>query len=113
MIEEIDTNSKFSNKDIPDGKNTFRVMSVKKNEKLYIFTLSYDNGKEGEQVFFSSTIAPLLKALGCKESKPGVYILDTDVILGTSFVATVSREADKKDPTKIYQRMKDFGEVPF
>lgn len=113
MQEIIDTNSKFAGKDIPEGKNTFRVASYKKNDKMYIFTLSYDGGKQGEQVFFSSDIAPLLKAVGCKESAPGIYILDTDIVLGAQFTALVYREANKKDPTKIYQKMKDFDEVPF
>lgn len=112
MIEEIDTNLRNKN-DIPDGRNTFRIMSMKKNEKLYIFSLSYDGEKTGEQVFFSSNIGPLLKVLGCKESKPGIYVLDTEVVIGASFTATVFREASKKDANKIYQNMKDFDEVPF
>lgn len=113
MQEIIDTNGSFGDKDIPDGKNTFRIIKFRKNEKMYIFTLSYDGEKEGEQVFFSSSIGPLLKALGCKESAKGVYILDTDVVLGATFTATVSHEPNKKDPTKIYQNMKDISEIPF
>lgn len=113
MQEIIDTNSDYSGKDIPEGKNTFRVLKFKKNGKMYIFTLSYDGGKEGDQVFFAGTVGPLLKVLGCKESAKGVYILDTDTVLGASFSATVYLEPSKKDATKIYRNMKDFDEVPF
>lgn len=113
MIEQIDTNSNFAGKEIPEGRNTFRVTNFKKNEKMYIFTLSYDNGKEGDMVFFSSNIGPLLKVLGCKESAKGIYILDTGVIMGVAFTATVFLEPNKKDKTKIYRNMKDFDEVPF
>lgn len=113
MIETIDTNFDYSGKDIPEGRNTFRVTGFKKNGKLYIIKVSYDGGKEGEQVFFASNIGPLLKVLGCSESTPGVYILDTDVIIGKPFAATVFLQTDKKDPNKVYRNMKDFDEQPF
>lgn len=114
MQEVIDTNFKaFGNKDIADGKNTFRILNIKKNEKMYIFVLSYDGDKQGEQVFFASNIGPLLKVLGCDESAKGVYILDFEKVMGKTFTATVFHEANKKDPNKVYQNMKDFDEVPF
>lgn len=112
MIEEIDTNSNFAAKEIPDGSHSFRVTNFKKHENLYIFTLSYE-GVEGEQVFFGNQMGDFLKCMGCQESKKGIYIFDSDKVLGGSFKATVYREADKKNPAKIYQRMKDFDEVPF
>jgi len=112
MIEEIDTNNNFDSKKIPDGVHSFRIVNFKKHKNLYIFTLSYD-GVEGEQTFFGNQMGDFLKCLGCKESKKGVYIFDSELVLGGVFKATVYQEADKKDPTKIYQRMKDFDEVPF
>lgn len=111
MIEEIDTNSNFANKEIPDGKHTFRVVNFKKHASLYIFTLSYD-GQEGEQAFFGNQMGDFLKCMGCKESSKGIYIFDSDKVLGGSFTAVVYREADKKTG-KMYARMKDFDEVPF
>lgn len=111
MQEIVDTN--YDRKEIPEGRNTFRVINFKKNEKMYIFTFSYDGGKEGDQVFFASNLGPFLKILGCKESAPGVYILDTEVVLGKSFTATLFLEPSKKDATKMYRNMKDFDEVPF
>ena len=115
MEEIIDTNyvGGFGNKEIPDGKYTFRIKGFKKNGKMYIFTLIYDGDMQGEQVFFAGNIGPLLKVLGCKEATKGVYIFDSELVLGSQFTATVCHEANKKDPTKIYQNMKDFDEVPF
>lgn len=116
MIEEIDTNSNFAKKELPEGSNTFRVLATRKGEKgMYIWTFSYDGGKEGEMVFFGSNMGPLLKVLGCKENpeKPGFYTLDTSITDGGQFKATVYSEASTKDPKKIYKNMKDFDEVPF
>lgn len=110
MIEEIDTNSKFANKDIADGLHKFRVLGFKKHGNLYIFPLSYDNGEEGEQVFFGNQMADFLRVLGCKESSKGIYIFDSEKVIGGEFSATVFHEADNKDKSKIYQRMKDFKE---
>lgn len=113
MEEIIDTNGQYGNKELPEGKNTFRITRFKKNGKLYIFTLSYDGGSEGEQVFFASNIGPLLKVLGCKEAEKGLYIFDSDKVIGATFTGTVVREASKKDKSKVYQNMKDFDELPF
>lgn len=116
MEEIIDTNfkSNFEKLEIPDGKNTFRITRFKKNGKMYIFTLTYNGDQEGEQVFFASNIGPLLKALGCKEAEKGLYIFDSDKVLGSAFKATVYRGENKKDPSKPYQNMKDFeGDIPF
>lgn len=115
MEEIIDTNFKggFSKQEIPDGKNTFRITRFKKNGKMYIFTLTYDGDQEADQVFFSSNLGPLLKVLGCKEAEKGLYIFDSDKVIGATFTATVVHEASKKDASKVYQNMKDFDEVPF
>lgn len=111
--EEIDTNSNFSNKEIPDGTHGFRVLGVKKHEAMYIWSLSYENGAEGEIVFFANNMGPLLKVLGCKETAPGKYKLESSVVDGVPFKATVYGEPDKKDKNIIRKRMKDFDEVPF
>lgn len=114
MLEEIDTNSNFSNEGIPDGRYTFRILDIRTNGLLRIFGLSYDGGKEADQIFFDNQLGALLKCLGCKETSKGKYILDSDKTIGDVFKATVYHEPDKKDKTKIYQRMKDFEqEVPF
>lgn len=113
MIEEIDTNSNFENKEIPDGRNSFRVMDVRKAKSLYVWELTYNNGQEGDQSFFANTMGPLLKVLGCKETDKGKYALNSEEVKGKSFTATVYREADKKDPSIIRQRMKDFSDLPF
>ena len=113
MIEEIDTNSNFDNKEIPDGKHSFRVSGVRKAKLLYVWELTYENGEEGEQTFFGNTMGPLLKCLGCKETSKGVYSFNSDELKGKSFSASVYHEADKKDSSIIRQRMKDFDELPF
>jgi hypothetical protein len=113
MIESIDTNSNFADKEIPDGIHSFRVLGFRKHANLYIFPLSYDDGQEGEQVFFGNQMGEFLKCMGCEESKKGIYIFDSDKVIGGSFKATVYREVDKKDSSKIYQRMKNFDELPF
>ena len=110
MIEEIDTNSNFASKEIPDGEHTFRVLSIRKNGAMYIWTLGFE-GREGEQVLFAGGMGGLLKVLDCKETdKKGVYAFNSDDLTGKSFKATVFRKADKDDKTKIYQNMKDFKE---
>lgn len=116
MIEEIDTNNNFSEKEIPDGEHTCRVFGTRKNGPMYIWNLSYDGGREGEIVLFANTMGPLLKALGCKEgSKKGFYILDTSITDGGTFKATFYSEPDKKDKDIMRKRMKNVegSEVPY
>lgn len=115
MIEEVNTNSNFAEKEIPDGDHSFRVLGTRKQGAMYIWTLSYDGGREGDMVFFANTMGPLLKALGCTEGAKGIYTLDTSVTDGGSFKAEVYSEPDKKDKDKIYKRMKNIvgSEVPY
>lgn len=113
MIDEINTNSNFSEKEIPDGEHIFRVMGTRKQGSMYIWSFTYDSGKEGEIVFFANNMGPLLKVLGCKETSKGIYTLDTEVTDGVSFKATVYSEPDKKDKSILRKRMKDFDEIPF
>lgn len=115
MIDEIDTNSQFS--EIPDGEHSFRVVDVRKVEKvkgMYSWSLSYENGESGDIAFFGNTMGPLLKVLGCKETeKKGVYRFDSAEVIGVRFKATVYSEPDKNDPNVMRKRMKDFDEIPF
>lgn len=113
MIEEIDTTSNFDSKRIPDGKHSFRLEDVRKAKSLYVFDLSYDEGQRGEQTFFANTLGPFLKVLGCKETSKGKYEFNSAEVIGIRFSAVVYQEPDKDDKTKIYQRMKDFDEIPF
>ena|ERR1700690_2664333 len=114
MIEEIDTKSNFADKEIPDGVDIFRVVGCRKNEAMYIWSFTYENGsKEGEMVFFANNMGGLLKVLGCKETSKGVYAFDTSLTDGVQFKATVYSEPDKKDKSIMRKRMKDFDEVPF
>lgn len=113
MIEEIDTNSNFDSKKIPDGKHGFEIMDIRKVKSLYVFDLSYDDGLRGEQTFFGNAMGPLLKVLECKETSPGKYMFNSDELKGKKFSAVVYRQPDKDDQTKVYQRMKEFDEVPF
>ena len=110
MRETTDTNSQFAS-DIADGTYTFEVHKVIRREKsgvvMYVWSLDYDN-QNGEQVMFRSNMGPLLRTLGCTESKPGIFDWDTDLMEGKKFIATVKHEPDKKDPSKIRQNMMDF-----
>lgn len=120
MRETTDTTSRFADKSIPDGEHVFTVKNVKKkyggankDKPFYVWLVSF-KGKEGEQVLMPNMMGPLLKAIGCTEIKPGHYDWDTDAVEGKTFKATVSREPDKKDPSKMRQQMANFEEeLPF
>ena len=124
MTYEItDTNSQY-NDNIPDGTYDFKVVSVVRKEikgnKAYEWTLEYSGG-EGKVLTFPNQIGPLLVLLGAKEdaAKKGHYLWETEMMVGKTFKATISHDADKKDAKKVYQNMKDFKatgkteEVPF
>lgn len=122
MRETTDTNPNYPDETLPDGRNIFRVESVKRMEKgktvFYIWSLSYKANNqewEGTQVFLPSMMGGLLKVLGATEVKTGVYEWDTDLMEGKQFEATVSHAPDKKDPSKIRQHMSEFAEedLPF
>lgn len=127
MRETLDTNRQFSNKDIQDGTWDFSVISCtkkfggkNKDTAFYVWKVKYAEG-EGEQILLPNMMAPLLRILGAKESKPNVFDFDTDDFFGAKFAATVSREPDKKDPSKMRQKMghfqaplaKDVDSIPF
>ena len=120
MQETIDTASRYNNSsDIPDGTYTFEVVTVRKKYKgeipFYIWTLEYDKDQEGDQVLLPSMMGDLLRVLGCKEISPKKYEWDPDNMEGKEFIATVSHEPDKKDPSKMRQQMTNFraADLPF
>lgn len=88
MIEEIDTNSNFEHQVIPDGPHHCKVVSTRKIKTgSYAWSLSYEDG-DGEILLFPNQMRDLLKALGCPEgSKPGSYVLNTDITTGGEFDA--------------------------
>ena len=72
MLDElVDTSSNFDAKKITNGVHSFRVLSVRKAGLLYVFDLSYEDGKEGEIALFANLLEPLLKVLGCEKDLNG------------------------------------------
>jgi len=125
MNETIDTRGQFDTA-LPDGEREFRVEKIMRREKgptiMYIWQLSFEGEEEresGEQVLLLNMMGDLLRVLGCKETSPKKFDWDRDLLPGTFFIATVSHEPDKKDPTKIRQQMTGFkksekeSETPF
>jgi len=100
MLETTDTNSQYPDKKIADGKHTFTVEKVVGkqlgNAYGYVWTLE-ENGLLFEQVLFGNEMKDLLRLLGCKEDKPGVFTWDTDEVKGKSFTVTVEHFPDKKN----------------
>lgn len=117
MRESIDTTDNYPDKDIPDGAYEFKVISVdkkyggkNKDKPFYIWKLEYE-GVKGEQVLMPNKMGDLLLALGCTQTKPGHFDWDTELVVNQIFSATVSHEADRKDPSKIRQQMSGFKKV--
>lgn len=124
MTQEMtDTTSQF-NDSIPDGVHDFEIMLVVrkdiKGKKAYEWTLEYEDG-EGKVLTWPNQVGPLLALLGAKEDpdKKGHYLWETEMMQGKTFKATISHDPDKKNPSKVYQNMKDFqtserpDDVPF
>ena len=125
MTYEItDTNSQF-NDDIPNGIYDFTVHSVVRKEikgkKAYEWILNYGEDGQGKVLTWPNQVGPLLALLGAKEDaeRKGHYLWETDMMAGKTFKATISHDADKKNPQKVYQNMRDFqksaqqDDVPF
>ena len=127
MRFEIDTASKF-NDAIPDGTFEFEIhkMITKtvSGKQAIEMNLDYrnDDGLDlnGRQLLWPNQLEELFKVLDIKKDPAsGKYVGDTDMQEGKKFIATVSRKADKKDPSKIYQTMSGFkksekeADVPF
>jgi hypothetical protein len=125
--ETVDTNFK-NNREIADGTWDFVVDSctkkyggTAKDVPFYILKVRYQNG-DGEQALMPNMMGPLLRLLGAKEVEPNKFDFDTDDFFNFRFTATISREQDKKDSTKMRQKMSDFkkykakkdeAEIPF
>ena len=120
--EYTDTNSDFNNDPLPDGRQTFRVVSIRKHmkseTKMYFWTLLYGDGKEGVQLFLPNQMGNLLRVLGATETKQNEFDWETELMEGKYFEATVKHEADKKGVVR--QTMSEFAkmatkedEVPF
>lgn len=119
MIETTDTNSKYADKNIPDGKHNFSVDSVE-GKPLggaygYVWKFSV-LGRIYEHVIFPNEMEPLLTVLGFKQNS-GVFQWDTDKVQGKEFSAIVSRVPDKKGVMR--QKMSEFkslvkeDDIPF
>lgn len=118
--EDTDTNSQFGD-DIPDGTYDFEIEKVIakdiKGKKGYEWYLSY-NGTSGKVLTWPNQIGGLLSVLGCKETEPGKFSWDTDLMEGKTFKATIVHETAKKTG-KVYCNIKDFQpsgkteDVPF
>ncbi len=110
--EITDTTSQF-NDHIEDGPHSFKVVKVVRKEisgkKAYEWTLAHEDG-EGKVLTWPSQVGPLLIILGAKEDpqKKGHYLWETDLMAGKTFKATITHDADKKNPSKVYQNMKDY-----
>src|SRR6266576_3007146 len=111
MEESIDTRGQFDTS-LPDGEREFRIEKITRKEKgqtvFYVWQLSFDgegDRETGEQVLLPSMMGDLLRVLGCKETARGKFDWDRDLLPGMSFIATISREPDKKKPEIIRQQM--------
>jgi hypothetical protein len=103
------TNTNSDNEPLPDGRQTFKVLSVRKhmkgNMKMYFWSLSYKDG-EGTQLFLPNMMGDLLRILGATETKKGEFDWETDMMEGKIFDATVSHAVDKKGVMR--QNMTEF-----
>lgn len=108
--EYTDTNSNFDNEPLPDGRQTFKVVSVRKHikgeNKMFFWTLAYKDG-EGTQLLLPNMMGELLRVLGCTETKKNEFDWDTDIVQGQCFDATVSHGVDKKGVMR--QNMSEFA----
>lgn len=119
--ESTDTNSDFDNEPLPDGKHTFKVLSVRKHmkgdTKMYFWSLSYKDG-EGVQLLLPNMMGDLLRVLGATETKKNEFDWETELMEGKVFDAVVSHAVDKKGVMR--QNMTEFSksataedDVPF
>lgn len=112
--ETTDTNANYGNKEIGDGSWDFTLLGISKkfggqnkDTPFYALKVKYAKG-DGEQILLPSMMGGLLRVFGAKEVQPNIFEWDTEDYDGQSFNATVSHEADKKDPAKIRQKMGKF-----
>ena len=111
--ENTDTTNLYPDKNLPDGRNAFKVLGIEKKygkSEFFVWKLSHSKG-EGEQVLMPNMMGPLLRVLKCVEMEPNKFDWDTDEQAGKVFLATVSHAPDKKDASKIRQHMGEFSNV--
>lgn len=114
-LETTDTNSDYVKKPIPDGEYTFTVIYVERVEKvpgLYEWQFSCSDGQDYEVGLFKTEMGGLLRVLGFQETEKGKFTWDTVDAEKKSFVATAYQVADKKDPSIMRQKLKDFKTAP-
>jgi hypothetical protein len=108
--EYTDTNGDFDNEPLPDGRRTFKVLSVrphtKGTTKMYFWSLAHKDG-EGTQLLLPSMMQELLRVMGATETKKGEFDWETDLMEGKVFDATVSHALDKKGVMR--QNMTEFA----
>lgn len=110
-LENTDTNSNYEKEMIPDGDYRFKVISVQRVEKIdgmYEWEFSVSDGNDYSVNLFKNEMGPLLRVLGCNETDKGKFSWDTVDVEGKVFTATAYQRPDKKDPTIIRQKLKDF-----
>jgi hypothetical protein len=116
MVREItSTTGKYESAPLPEGRRAFVVASAPEKKygknsgaEYFQWKFQYEGGL-GDQILLPNMMGGLLKALGCTETGPGVYDWDTSEVEGKAVIATVTISPDKKDPTKMRQRMSDFA----
>lgn len=103
---------------LPQGKYTFRVSDVPtevdvKGYKAWQWSFDVDT-EDGAQPyqerFMVWLVAPLLRALGCKEIAPGKFDWEPTEVLGRSVVARIEHVTLDKGASagKTVARMKDI-----
>lgn len=110
-LENTDTNSDYEKLPIPDGDHSFRVVSVNRVEKvpgLYEWEFTAEDGNTYEVGIFKTEMGNLLRVLGCNETDKGKFSWDTVEVEGKSFAAIAYQIVDKKDSSKMRQKLKDF-----
>jgi len=120
MREIIDTNASFDNEPLPDGRHTFKILSIRRHmkgdTKMYFWSLSYDGG-EGTQLLLPSMMGDLLRVLGATETKKGEFDFDAELMEGKVFDAIVSHGLDKKGVMRQnmtdFTKAKDEDDIPF
>lgn len=112
---------------IPPGKGyIFKISDVPVKDKFqsgkpyYSFRMTtVVDGElvEHEERIPTWLVAPLLRALGCKEVEPEVFEWDKEAVVGQEFKGDIEMEPNPKDGKK-YRRLKNprnltTDEVPF
>jgi hypothetical protein len=116
-LENTDTTG-FEKEPIPDGEHTFKVVFVKKVDKVPgLYEWELETGKqEYQHGLFANEMGDLLRVLECNETSKNKFSWDTVLVEGKTFKATVSHVPDKKDNSIIRQKMTNFKKddgIPF